>query len=78
MLAAGIAMATGIYVATTPDPRIPMDLVAQLPAFALIVIFFVVVLCVKVKPVDRRKIDLLASLVVRNQHAQKPVVQVQG
>ncbi len=38
MLAAGIAMATGIYVATTPDPRIPMDLVAQLPAFALIVI----------------------------------------
>ncbi len=38
MLVAGTAMATGIYVAITPDPRIPMDLVAQLPAFALIVI----------------------------------------
>jgi signal transduction histidine kinase len=38
MLAVGVAMATGIYIAITPDPGIPMDLVAQLPAFALIVI----------------------------------------
>ncbi len=38
MLATGTAMAVGFYVATTPAPRIPMDLVAQLPAFALIVI----------------------------------------
>lgn len=38
MLVAGTAMAVGIYMATTPDPRVPMDLVAQLPAFALIVI----------------------------------------
>jgi len=38
MLVVGVAMAAGIYVAITPDPRIPMDLVAQLPAFALIVI----------------------------------------
>lgn len=38
MLVVGVAMAAGIYGAITPDPRIPMDLVAQLPAFALIVI----------------------------------------
>ena len=38
MLVAGIAMAAGIYVATTPDPQMPMDLIAQVPAFALIVI----------------------------------------
>ncbi|MGE0332267.1 MAG: response regulator [Ramlibacter sp.] len=38
MLVTGTAMAVGIYVATTPNPRIPMDLIAQLPAFILIVI----------------------------------------
>ncbi len=38
MLAAGTAMAVGIYMGITPNPRVPMDLVAQLPAFALIVI----------------------------------------
>ena len=38
MLFTGVAMAAGIYMATTPNPRIPMDLVAQLPAFILIVI----------------------------------------
>lgn len=38
MLIAGTAIAVAIYIATSPDPRIPMDLVAQLPAFALIVI----------------------------------------
>lgn len=38
MLAAGSAMAVGFYWATSPAPKIPMDLVAQLPAFALIVI----------------------------------------
>jgi two-component system CAI-1 autoinducer sensor kinase/phosphatase CqsS len=38
MLVAGTAMAVGIYAGTTPNPRVPMDLVAQLPAFILIVI----------------------------------------
>ena len=38
MLVAGTAMAVGIYVGITPNPRVPMDLVAQLPAFILIVI----------------------------------------
>ncbi|MDB5750142.1 MAG: putative histidine kinase, atypical unorthodox [Ramlibacter sp.] len=38
MLAAGTGLAAAIYWATTPDPQVPMDLVAQLPAFALIVI----------------------------------------
>ncbi len=38
MLIAGTAMAAAFYGATSPDPKIPMDLVAQLPAFALIVI----------------------------------------
>ncbi|MCC2673996.1 MAG: putative histidine kinase, atypical unorthodox [Ramlibacter sp.] len=38
MLVSGVALATLIYVATTPDPRVPMDMVAQLPAYALIVI----------------------------------------
>ena len=38
MLGVGIAMAAGIYAGIAPNPRVPMDLVAQLPAFALIVI----------------------------------------
>jgi CheY-like chemotaxis protein len=38
MLVAGTALASLIYVVISPDPRIPMDLVAQLPAYALIVI----------------------------------------
>ncbi len=38
MLIAGTAVATAFYAATSPDPKIPMDMVAQLPAFALIVI----------------------------------------
>jgi len=38
MLVAGTGIATAIYVATSPDTKLPMDLVAQLPAFALIVI----------------------------------------
>jgi two-component system CAI-1 autoinducer sensor kinase/phosphatase CqsS len=38
MLAVGTGIAAGIYVATSPNPKVPMDLVAQLPAFALIVI----------------------------------------
>jgi len=38
MLFAGVAMAAAAYVATTAEPHVPMDLVAQLPAFALIVI----------------------------------------
>jgi two-component system CAI-1 autoinducer sensor kinase/phosphatase CqsS len=38
MLCAGTGLAALIYVATTGDPRVPMDLVAQLPAFALVVI----------------------------------------
>jgi CheY-like chemotaxis protein len=38
MLVAGTGMASLIYWATTAEPRVPMDLIAQLPAFALIVI----------------------------------------
>ncbi|RYF37166.1 MAG: HAMP domain-containing histidine kinase, partial [Comamonadaceae bacterium] len=38
MLAGGTGLAAAIYWATTPDPKVPMDLVAQLPAFALVVI----------------------------------------
>ncbi len=38
MLLLGTAAAVLAYIATATDPRIPMDLVAQLPAFALIVI----------------------------------------
>lgn len=38
MLVAGTGLASLAYFLTTPDPRIPMDLVAQLPAYALIVI----------------------------------------
>lgn len=38
MLAAGTAMAVAFYVATSPDATMPLDMVAQLPAFALIVV----------------------------------------
>lgn len=38
MLAAGTGLAALWYGFTTPDPRVPMDLVAQLPAYALIVV----------------------------------------
>ncbi|MCC2632359.1 MAG: putative histidine kinase, atypical unorthodox [Ramlibacter sp.] len=38
MLSAGTGLAALIYVATNGNPRVPMDLVAQLPAFALVVI----------------------------------------
>ena len=38
MLAAGTALAAGFYYVTTDAPRIPVDLIAQLPAYALIVI----------------------------------------
>jgi two-component system CAI-1 autoinducer sensor kinase/phosphatase CqsS len=38
MLLFGTAAAAGIYVLITPNPKVPMDLVAQLPAFALILI----------------------------------------
>jgi CheY-like chemotaxis protein len=38
MLAVGIALAAGYYALTADDPRVPMDVVAQLPAYALIVI----------------------------------------
>ena len=38
MLAVGTAAAAGFYYATTDVPRIPLDLIAQLPAYALIVI----------------------------------------
>ena len=38
MLAIGTAAASAFYYATTPVPRIPLDLIAQLPAYALIVI----------------------------------------
>ncbi|NNU43057.1 ATP-binding response regulator [Ramlibacter montanisoli] len=38
MLASGTGIAAAIYVLGTPDPRLPMDLVMQLPAFALVVI----------------------------------------
>jgi len=38
MLAVGTGLAAAIYAAAYPHPRVPMDLIAQLPAFALIVI----------------------------------------
>lgn len=38
MLFAGSGMAAAIYLATSPNPKLPIDLIAQLPAFALIVI----------------------------------------
>jgi two-component system, CAI-1 autoinducer sensor kinase/phosphatase CqsS len=38
MVLAGTAIAALVYVGITSNPRVPMDLVAQLPAFALIVI----------------------------------------
>ncbi|MCG2593476.1 response regulator [Ramlibacter sp. XY19] len=38
MLLTGTALASGIYVLTSDNPRVPMDLVAQLPAFAMVVI----------------------------------------
>lgn len=38
MVVAGTAIAAGIYWAITPQPRVPMDLVAQIPAFTLIVL----------------------------------------
>jgi two-component system, CAI-1 autoinducer sensor kinase/phosphatase CqsS len=38
MLFAGAGMAAAVYAATSPNPRVPMDLIVQLPAFALIVI----------------------------------------
>ena len=38
MLAIGTGFASLVYWLTTPDPRVPMDMVAQLPAYAMIVI----------------------------------------
>jgi CheY-like chemotaxis protein/signal transduction histidine kinase len=38
MLLVGTALASLVYYLTSPNPRVPMDLVAQLPAYALIVI----------------------------------------
>jgi two-component system, CAI-1 autoinducer sensor kinase/phosphatase CqsS len=38
MLFVGVGIAGAVYAATNPHPRMPMELVAQLPAFALIVI----------------------------------------
>lgn len=38
MLAGGTGIAALIYVLGTPTPKVPMDLIAQLPAFALVVI----------------------------------------
>ena len=38
MLGVGTSTAAAFYFATSPSPRLPMDLIAQLPAFALIVI----------------------------------------
>jgi hypothetical protein len=38
MLIGGTAAAAAIYLLTTAQPRVPMDLVAQLPAFILVVI----------------------------------------
>lgn len=38
MLMTGTLLATLFYVMTAPHPRVPMDLVVQLPAFALVVI----------------------------------------
>jgi two-component system, CAI-1 autoinducer sensor kinase/phosphatase CqsS len=38
MLFVGVGIAGAVYAATNPHPRMPMELVAQLPAFALIAI----------------------------------------
>ncbi|MES2975264.1 MAG: response regulator [Pseudomonadota bacterium] len=38
MLLGGSAMAVAFYAGTSPNPKLPMDLIAQLPAFALIVV----------------------------------------
>ena len=38
MLGVGTSTAAAFYLATSPNPKLPMDLIAQLPAFALIVI----------------------------------------
>lgn len=38
MLLAGTAIGSAIYVAITPQPKVPMDLVAQLPAFFLVLL----------------------------------------
>ncbi|NML48330.1 response regulator [Ramlibacter sp. G-1-2-2] len=38
MVLVGTALASGVYVLTTTNPHIPRDLVAQLPAFAMVVI----------------------------------------
>jgi two-component system, CAI-1 autoinducer sensor kinase/phosphatase CqsS len=38
MVLTGTAVAALVYAGITPNPKVPMDLVAQLPAFALIVI----------------------------------------
>jgi two-component system CAI-1 autoinducer sensor kinase/phosphatase CqsS len=38
MLAAGISAGLAFYFLTSPNPKIPMDLVAQFPAYALIII----------------------------------------
>ncbi|MFC5499860.1 response regulator [Caenimonas terrae] len=38
MLLAGTALASLVYYLTSPNPRIPMDLVAQLPAYGLILL----------------------------------------
>lgn len=38
MLAVGTALAAGYYALTVANPKLPMDLIAQLPAYALIVI----------------------------------------
>jgi two-component system CAI-1 autoinducer sensor kinase/phosphatase CqsS len=38
MLAVGIGLASLVYALTAPNPTVPMDLVAQLPAYAMIVI----------------------------------------
>jgi len=38
MLFAGTGIAAVLYLATSPHPKLPLDLIAQLPAFALIVI----------------------------------------
>ncbi|HEX7891616.1 MAG TPA: response regulator [Ramlibacter sp.] len=38
MLAIGTGLASLVYALTAPDPHVPMDMVAQLPAYAMIVI----------------------------------------
>ncbi|HZY16122.1 MAG TPA: hybrid sensor histidine kinase/response regulator, partial [Ramlibacter sp.] len=38
MVLGGTALAVGIYVLTSANPQVPMDLIAQLPAFAMVVI----------------------------------------